>query len=150
MDLRVDDKDRACNDRDRKNIDRGRCQKRGRDRARTASPVAGGPRGGAAISATRAGPRRHRREAGGQFRDGRPWHGAGAVGAESRRLAHRGHSQGRGDDTGRRLVFHYYAGGGETKAALSEIGANLAKLCWTSSISAGIICLFIFLLLFTV
>jgi len=47
-------------------------------------------------------------------------------------------------------VFHYYAGGGETKAALSEIGANLAKLCWTSSISAGIICLFIFLLLFTV
>ena len=41
-------------------------------------------------------------------------------------------------------------GGGETKAALSEIGANLAKLCWTSSISAGIICLFIFLLLFTV
>ena len=41
-------------------------------------------------------------------------------------------------------------GGGETKAALSEIGANLAKLCWTSSISAGVICLFIFLLLFTV
>src|SRR5215831_17488380 len=72
-----------------------------RDRARTASPVAGGPRGGAAISATRAGSRRHRREAGGQFRDGRPWHGAGAVGAGPRCLAHRGHAQGCGDD-GRR------------------------------------------------
>src|SRR5262245_26590089 len=42
-----------------------------------------------------------RDEAGGQFRDGRPWHGAGAVGAGPRRLAHRGHAQGRGDD-GRR------------------------------------------------
>ena len=30
------------------------------------------------------------------------------------------------------------------KAALSEIGASLVKLCWTSSISAGVICLFIF------
>ena len=27
------------------------------------------------------------------------------------RLSHRGHSQGRGDDTGRRLVFRYYARG---------------------------------------
>jgi hypothetical protein len=31
MDLRVDDKDRACNDRDKKHIDRGQCQKRGFD-----------------------------------------------------------------------------------------------------------------------
>jgi hypothetical protein len=31
------------------------------------------------------------------------------------------------------------------KAAPTEIGADLAKLCWTSSISAGVICLFIFL-----
>jgi hypothetical protein len=28
---------------------------------------------------------------------------------------------------------------------LSEIGSGLAKLFWTSSISAGVICLFIFL-----
>src|SRR5215471_15499197 len=31
-----------------------------------------------------------------------------------------------------------------TKAALSEIGASLERLCWTSPISAGVICLFIF------
>jgi hypothetical protein len=31
-----------------------------------------------------------------------------------------------------------------TKPALSEIGASLAKPCWMSSISAGVICLFIF------
>src|SRR5215831_14370943 len=43
-----------------------------------------------------------------------------------------------------------FGGGGHgpdctsAKAALSEIGANLAKLCWTRSISAGVICLFIF------
>ena len=44
-----------------------------------------------------------------------------------------------------------FGGGGHgpdstpTKAALSEIGSGLAKLCWTSLISAGVICLFIFL-----
>src|SRR5690349_21527740 len=44
-----------------------------------------------------------------------------------------------------------FGGGGHgpgstpTKAALSEIGSGLAKLFWTSSISAGVICLFIFL-----
>ena len=43
-----------------------------------------------------------------------------------------------------------FGGGGHgpdstpTKVALSEIGASLAKLCWTSSISLGVICLFIF------
>jgi hypothetical protein len=43
-----------------------------------------------------------------------------------------------------------FGGGGHgpdstpTKAAFSKIGANLTKLCWTSSISAGVICLFIF------
>ena len=43
-----------------------------------------------------------------------------------------------------------FGGGGHgpdftpTKAAFSEIGANLAKLSSTSSISAGVICLFIF------
>ena len=43
-----------------------------------------------------------------------------------------------------------FGGGGHgpdrtsAKAALSEIGASLVKLCWTSSISAGVICLFIF------
>src|SRR6516165_8686708 len=79
-------------------VDASHPRRHHRDRARTASPVAGRPRGGAAISATRTGPRRHRREAGGQFRDGRPWHGAGATGAGPRRLAHRGHAQGRGDD----------------------------------------------------
>jgi hypothetical protein len=31
-----------------------------------------------------------------------------------------------------------------TKAAFPEIGASQAKLCWRSSISAGVICLFIF------
>jgi len=31
-----------------------------------------------------------------------------------------------------------------TKVTLSEIGASLATLCWTSSISAGVIGLFIF------
>jgi hypothetical protein len=31
-----------------------------------------------------------------------------------------------------------------TKVAFSESGANLAKLCWRTSISAGVICLFIF------
>jgi hypothetical protein len=30
------------------------------------------------------------------------------------------------------------------KATLSDIGASLAKLCWTSSISVDVICLFIF------
>ena len=30
------------------------------------------------------------------------------------------------------------------KVTLSEIGASLVKLCWTISISAGVICLFIF------
>jgi hypothetical protein len=72
-----------------------------RNWARAASPVAGGPRGRAAISATRVGPRRCRCEAGGQFRDGRPRYGAGASGAGPRGLADRGHPQGRGDD-GRR------------------------------------------------
>jgi hypothetical protein len=44
-----------------------------------------------------------------------------------------------------------FGGGGNgpdstaAKAAPTEIGAGLAKLCWTSSISAGVICLFIFL-----
>ena len=43
-----------------------------------------------------------------------------------------------------------FGGGGHgpdsipTKPALSEIGASLAKLCWASSISADVICLFIF------
>jgi hypothetical protein len=42
-----------------------------------------------------------------------------------------------------------FGGGGHgpgctsAKAALSEIGASLAKLCWTSAISVGVICLFI-------
>src|SRR5215813_12764261 len=67
----------------------------------TAPSVAGGPRSGAATSVALAGPRRGRREAGGQFRNGRPRYGAGAAGAGPRRLAHRGHAQGRGDD-GRR------------------------------------------------
>src|SRR5262245_32216316 len=31
-----------------------------------------------------------------------------------------------------------------TKAAFRDIGANRTKLCWRSSISAGVICLFIF------
>jgi hypothetical protein len=31
-----------------------------------------------------------------------------------------------------------------TKAAISKIVANPAKLCWMSSISAAVICLFIF------
>jgi hypothetical protein len=31
-----------------------------------------------------------------------------------------------------------------TKAAFREIEANRAKLCWRTSISAGVICLFIF------
>src|SRR4029453_18743076 len=31
-----------------------------------------------------------------------------------------------------------------TKVAFSEIGANLAKLCWRSSISAPVICFFLF------
>jgi hypothetical protein len=31
-----------------------------------------------------------------------------------------------------------------TEAALTEIEASPAKLCWRSSISAGVICLFIF------
>src|SRR5262249_28928965 len=79
-------------------VDASHPRRHHRDRAPTAFLVAGGPRGGAEISATRAGSRRHRREAGGQFRDGRPWHGAGAVGAGPWRLAHRGHAQGRGDD----------------------------------------------------
>ena len=43
-----------------------------------------------------------------------------------------------------------FGGGGHgpdstpTKAAFCEIGASQAKLCWRSSISAGVICLFIF------
>jgi hypothetical protein len=43
-----------------------------------------------------------------------------------------------------------FGGGGHgpdstaAKAAPTEIGASLAKLCWASSISAGVICLFIF------
>src|SRR6516164_2377258 len=64
---------------------------------RTAPSVVGGPRSGAAASAAFAGPRRGRREAGGQFRNGRPRYGAGSAGAGPRRLAHRGHAQGRGD-----------------------------------------------------
>src|SRR6516225_3704307 len=48
-------------------VDASHPRRRHRDRARTASLVAGGPRGWAAISATCAGSRRHRREAGGQF-----------------------------------------------------------------------------------
>src|SRR5262249_58308538 len=46
-----------------------------------------------------------------------------------------------------------FGGGGHgpdptsTKAILSEFGTSLAKLCWTNSISAGVICLFIFFLL---
>ena len=59
--------------------------------------VAGGPRGGTAAPAVLAGPRRRRRDAGGQLRDGRPGHGADAAGAGPRRLAHGGHRQGRGD-----------------------------------------------------
>jgi hypothetical protein len=49
-----------------------------------------------------------------------------------------------------------FGGGGHgpdstlTKPALSEIGANLAKPCWMSSISAGVILFVHFLLLFTV
>src|SRR5262249_25998076 len=108
MDLRVDDKDRACNDRDIKNIDRGRCQKRGFDFRRAAVGARG--RG-----APRHPPTRHA-----------PRPAAVSVDASHPRR------------------------GCETKAALSESGATLAKLCWTSSISAGVICLFIFLLLFTV
>lgn len=48
-----------------------------------------------------------------------------------------------------------FGGGGHgpdsiaAKAAPIEIGAGLAKLCWTRLISDGVICLFIFLLLFT-
>ena len=44
-----------------------------------------------------------------------------------------------------------FGGGGHgpdstaAKAAPTEIGAGLAKLCWMSPISAGVICLFIFL-----
>ena len=68
------------------------------DGPRTAPPVAGGSRGGPATAAALAGPRRRRRAAGGQFRDGRARHGADAAGAGSRRLAHRGHRQRRGDD----------------------------------------------------
>src|SRR6516162_9811409 len=95
------------------------------DRARAASPVAGGPRGGAAISATRAGSRRHRREAGGQFRDGRPWHGAGAAGAGPRRLAHRGHAQGRGDD-GRRDAEAWWRTACRRPPVLAALGLALA------------------------
>ena len=65
-----------------------------RQRARAAPSVAGGPRGGAATCAALFGPRRGRREAGGQFRIGRPRHGAGAFRAGPRRLADRGHAQG--------------------------------------------------------
>jgi len=42
-----------------------------------------------------------------------------------------------------------FGGGGHgpdstpTKAALSKIAARRAKLCWWSSVSAGVICLFI-------
>ena len=52
-------------------------------------------------SCSSPGPRRHRREAGGRLRDGRPRHGADAAGAGPRRLARGGDRQGRGDDRGR-------------------------------------------------
>ena len=74
---------------------------------RAASSVAGGPRGRAATSASLAGPRRRRREAGGQFRAGRPRHGADATGAGPRCLADRGHGQGRGNDRRRNAAARW-------------------------------------------
>src|SRR5215831_5264550 len=107
-------------------VDASHPRRHHRDRARAASLVAGGPRGGAAISATRAGSRRHRRESGGQFRDGRPWHGAGAVGAGPRRLAHRGHAQGRGDD-GRRDAAAWWRTARRRAPVLAALGVAVAR-----------------------